>query len=94
VFDAGMGLQEAIEAPRWTSFPGTDPANLGGPFELWMDAGFPPTTLSELERRGHRLVLDRVLPTCGGVQAILVDTARGTYVAGSDPRVDGSAIGL
>lgn len=94
VFDAGMGLQEAIEAPRWTSFPGTDPANLGGPFELWMDAGFPPQTLLELERRGHRLIHDRVFPTSGGVQAILVDVARGTYLAGSDPRVDGCAIGL
>ena len=30
----------------------------------------------------------------GVAQPILVDTARGIYLAGSDPRVDGSAIGL
>ena len=27
--DHGISPQEAVEAPRWFSFPGTDPVNLG-----------------------------------------------------------------
>jgi gamma-glutamyltranspeptidase/glutathione hydrolase len=91
--DAGMGVQEAIEAPRWTSFPGTDPANRPAPFELQLEEGFPAATLAELERRGHRLVPQPQWQG-GGSQAILVDQPRGIYAGGSDPRVDGCAIGL
>jgi gamma-glutamyltranspeptidase/glutathione hydrolase len=94
LMDAGMGLQEAIEAPRWTSFPGTDPAHRHVPFELQMEAGFPAEVCAELQRRGHRLVPQALYGTDGGAQAILSDPARGTYRAGSDPRVDGCAIGL
>jgi gamma-glutamyltranspeptidase/glutathione hydrolase len=86
-------LQEAIDAPRWTSFPGTDPATIDTPFELRVEPGFPRSALADLERRGHRLV---ALPVSGsgGVQATLVDTTRGIYLGASDPRVDGCAIGL
>ncbi|MDQ7858525.1 MAG: gamma-glutamyltransferase [Armatimonadota bacterium] len=91
---AGMGVQEAVEAPRWTSFPGTDPATIESPFELRMEEGFPAPTLAELERRGHRVQRQGPLGGGGGVQAIVVDGARGVYLGGSDPRTDGCAIGL
>lgn len=92
--ESGMNPQQAVEAPRWHSFPGTDPATLGPQFELRVEEGFPPETLIELERRGHRVVPATSPEGGGGAQAILVDHARGAYLAASDPRVDGCAIGL
>jgi gamma-glutamyltranspeptidase/glutathione hydrolase len=92
--DAGMGLQQAIEAPRWQSFPGTDPATIESPFELRLDEGFPAKTIQELERRGHRIRPMGEAESGGAAQAILVDQERGVYIGGSDPRVDGCAIGL
>jgi len=92
--ESGMGLQQAVEAPRWHSFPGTDPATLGSQFELRVEEGFPPETLVDLERRGHRVMPAASPEGGGGAQAILVDHTRGAYLGASDPRVDGCAIGL
>ncbi len=90
---SGMDLQAAIEAPRWRSFPGADAGTLGGPFELRVEEGFPRESLEELARRGHVLAPMGALEG-GGAQAVLVDRSRGIYVGGSDPRVDGCAVGL
>lgn len=88
--DFGMNVQQAVEAPRWLSFPGTDPADLPAPFELRMEPGYPQGTVEELQRRGHRVV--PMSGFAGGAQVILVDGA-GVYHGGSDPRVDGEAVG-
>jgi gamma-glutamyltranspeptidase/glutathione hydrolase len=92
--DSGMSVQEAIEAPRWTSVPGTDPATVEMPFELRLEAGFSEAVIEELARRGHRIVRQAALESGGGAQAIVTDGARGVYWGGSDPRTDGCAIGL
>lgn len=94
LIDAGMDIQQAIEAPRWQSFPGTDPSTREQPFELRVEAGYPEATIGELERRGHRVRPLVWLEGGGGAQAIVADLQRGVYQGGSDPRVDGCAIGL
>lgn len=92
LIDWGMNVQQAIEAPRWVSFPGTDPAGLGAPFRLRLESGFPEGTAAELERLGHRLEFtDRIPGT--GMQIIQVDPERGAYHGGSDPRMDSAAVG-
>jgi gamma-glutamyltranspeptidase / glutathione hydrolase len=88
----GMNVQEAVERPRWLSFPATDPAKIRSPFELRMEAGFPPETYEQLGDRGHRVVTP--LPSSGGVQVIQVDHGRRVYLGGSDPRPDGMAVGF
>ncbi|MGH2402978.1 MAG: gamma-glutamyltransferase [bacterium] len=92
--EAGMNLQQAIEAPRWQSFPSTDPSTRDAPFELRMEEGYPAETIVELERRGHRIRPMGPMESGGGSQAIMVDPSRGVYQGGSDSRVDGCAIGL
>jgi gamma-glutamyltranspeptidase/glutathione hydrolase len=92
LLDWGMNVQQAVEAPRWVSFPGTDPAALGTPFELRLEPGFLAETRAELEQLGHRLKLVDGLTGHGG-QIIQVDEEHGAYYGGSDPRVDGCAIG-
>lgn len=91
IVDSGYGVREAIELPRWTSFPSTDPAGLPAPYELRMEAGFPERTMRELETLGHDIRRLGALQTVGGMQAIMVQGD--TYAGGSDPRVDGCAVG-
>ena len=91
VVDGGMNVQQAIEAPRWFSFPGTDPANLPAPFELRLEAGFPEETRARLAALGHSVREMGEMEAGGGCQAILIDA--GVYQGGSDLRVDGCAIG-
>ncbi|HEV8353394.1 MAG TPA: gamma-glutamyltransferase, partial [bacterium] len=37
IVDGGLGVQRAIELPRWFSFPATDPATLPAPFVLRLE---------------------------------------------------------
>ena len=94
VIDHGLGIQDAVDAPRWFSFPGTDPANLGLPMVVRVEDRLPAATCRELERRGH--ALERLPPWGGGgaVQLIEVDAARGLLRGASDPRAGGLALGL
>jgi gamma-glutamyltranspeptidase / glutathione hydrolase len=92
LLDWGLNVQQAIEAPRWLSHPGTDPGTLGTPFELRLEDGFPPETWVDLEQLGHRLRLQRDFEA-SGAQLIRVDAATGAYHGASDPRADGCAIG-
>lgn len=93
VVDGGLPLQMAMELPRWLSFPGTDPAHLPAPFELRLEPGFPEETVKRLAALGHVI---RAMEYGGGdqpsgAQAVMIEN--GTYYGGSDPRVDGCAIG-
>jgi gamma-glutamyltranspeptidase/glutathione hydrolase len=90
----GMGPQEAVEAPRWQSFPGTDPINAASEFEVRLEDGYPAEAIADLQRRGHRLRRQAQFEGGGGAQAIVVDAIRGVFAAGSDPRVDGCAVGV
>lgn len=90
--DYGLDVQAAIEAPRWTSFPGTDPITIANAFELRIEDRVGPAVLRGLEERGHRL---NVLgPWAGGGAAQLIAVGPdGVLRGGSDPRAEGQALG-
>jgi gamma-glutamyltranspeptidase/glutathione hydrolase len=90
--DGGVELQTAVELPRWTSYPTTDPAHLPAPFELQMEAGFPPDAVRELEALGHAIRPLAARSTKSGMQVIRVGDE--IYEGASDPRVDGCAVGF
>ncbi len=92
VVDGGFNVQRAIEMARWFSFPGTDPATIATPLELRLEDGFPEATVAALTERGHVIRPMGEMESGGGAQAIIVDD--GVYRGGSDPRVDGCAIGI
>jgi gamma-glutamyltranspeptidase/glutathione hydrolase len=80
----GLDPQAALGAPRWYWQSGR---------AVLVEEGLAgAATLSELERRGHELTVGREPSAFGYGQAIwrLPD---GGYVAGSEPRADGCAIG-
>jgi gamma-glutamyltranspeptidase/glutathione hydrolase len=93
LLDYGMNIQQAIEAPRWSSFPGTDPAAIEAPFELRVEERVPENVRKALAAMGHRIV---VMPPWGGggaAQGIVIDRERGILIGGSDPRAEGIALG-
>jgi gamma-glutamyltranspeptidase/glutathione hydrolase len=83
----GMGLQEAIEAPRLSTehFPGFFAPHQGLPNRMRIEARFGAKTIEELRRRGHDV---DVAPDWseGFVSAATLDEASGMLEAGCDPR--------
>jgi gamma-glutamyltranspeptidase/glutathione hydrolase len=94
LIDAGMDVQKAIEQPRWTSWPGTDPISIDNPFELRIEDRLPADTIAALEQRGH--VVKRQEPWAGGgaAQIIARNPDTGLMIGGSDPRVEGTVLGF
>ena len=94
IVDQGLSVREALEAPRWFSFPGTDPATIDQNMVIRMEERVPEATRAELEARGH--VLEVLSPWGGGgaVQLIELDQANGVLRGASDPRGGGLALGV
>ncbi len=81
LIDHGMGLQEAVEAPRiWTE---------GGVLEL--EEAFPETVAEALRARGHRIV--RMPRIAGGMNAISFGTD-GTLTGAACWRADGTPVAV
>lgn len=94
LIDGGLDVQAAIEAPRWTVWPGTDPSTLPNPYELQIESRVGDSVLAELEARGHTLRRFSAWGGGGAAQAIARDPLTGVLVGGSDPRAEGLALGF
>jgi gamma-glutamyltranspeptidase / glutathione hydrolase len=94
LLDHGLDVQEAVEAPRFTVFPGTDAETIGKPDELRCEDRLGHSTLEDLRRRGHAVKEVGDWGGGGGAQIIAIDHAQGTLAGGSDPRQDGCALGI
>ena len=92
MIDFGMNIQQAIEAPRWSSrsFPSSPFPHTMYPGDLSVEARIPETTRQALINRGHKL---RVASpwSLGSNAGIVLDPATGILSAGADPRVDAYA---
>ena len=93
LIDGGLQPQDAVESPRWFSFPGTDPATLNRAGELRVEMGMPDDTIRDLQRMGHNVVQNQLGSYHGVVQLIVRDGRRGVLTGASDPRGDGQAVG-
>ncbi len=92
LLDFGRDLQTAVEAPRWAHGApgGRYPASA-----LVLESRFGSSVAEDLAARGHEVMLaETVDPVMGTVQAIMLDEARGCYIAATDPRGDGVALAL
>lgn len=82
VFDLGMDIQAASEAPRSFAFEGV----------LSLEPTFGKEIGAELSARGHDVKwADAAI---GGCQAIWIDHERGVLVGATDHRKDGVALGI
>jgi gamma-glutamyltranspeptidase/glutathione hydrolase len=91
VFDFGLDIQSAIEAPRWLS--GRYLVNQPEGF-LTMEGRFPLEVIEELRRRGHQVnIAEDWSSIMGCAHGIIIHPENGLRMGGSDPRSDGAAIG-
>jgi gamma-glutamyltranspeptidase / glutathione hydrolase len=83
IVDHGQNPQAACDGPRFRWADG---------LQVCCEPGFPPSTLDELQHRGHQLVTTDDYNQFGSCQAIWrLDDG---YLAVSDPRRDGQAAGF
>jgi len=82
IFDRGLDVQEAIDAPRSFAYDG----------ELQLETRIGAEVAAALEARGHKIAW--APKPIGGGQAIFIDHARGVLIGGSDSRKDGCALGF
>ena len=94
IVDQGLSLRDALEVPRWFSFPGTDPASIDQPLAIRAESRIPSDTLRELESRGHVIDLQGPWGGGGSVQLIEMDHAAGLLRGATDPRAGGLALGI
>jgi gamma-glutamyltranspeptidase/glutathione hydrolase len=83
LFDYGLDIQEAQDAPRFFPEPFTGVVGVEGTV--------PAEIREQLAARGHRVAAPA--KPIGGSQAIWIDWDEGVLTGGSDPRKDGCAIG-
>ncbi len=92
IVDFGMNIQQAIEAPRWTtsSFPSSVFPHTMYPGEMAVESRIPESVRADLIARGHKLRVAGPwsLASMGG---IVVDEKTGVLSAGADPRVEAYA---
>src|SRR5690606_21325948 len=93
LIDFGMNVQEAIESPRWLSFPGTDPANLPNDFVLRIEGRAGAEVIEDLRRRGHRVEVLADWAAAGAAQVSEVGPETSTLLVGSAPRTEGLGLG-
>jgi gamma-glutamyltranspeptidase/glutathione hydrolase len=94
VIDFGMGIQEAIEAPRFRVDADPNFYKPGAALTLAVESRLPRSVLDSLKGMGHSLeMLPSFTAGVGGAQGILFNLDAGTMTAGADPRRSGYAIG-
>ncbi len=91
VVDFGMNVQQAIEAPRWTSraFPSSPAPHSMYPGDLEVESRIPEPVRAELVRRGHHLYV--LGPYSIGSNAA-IGLNDGVLSAGADPRNSATAV--
>ncbi len=81
--DYGMNPQTSLDAPRWQWLRGK---------EVVVEAATPQHVVHGLAARGHKVT---ILANAGefGKGQIIRRLPSGAYIAGSEPRADGCAVG-
>jgi gamma-glutamyltranspeptidase / glutathione hydrolase len=84
LIDLGMGLQQAVEAPRFRYLEGK---------RILLEDSLTEVIINRLIERGHNRVTQSTGLSMGGAQVIMIDPQSGALMGASDPRKDGLAIG-
>ena len=86
LIDLGMGLQQAIDSPRYRYVNGRS---------VLLEDEIPANVIDRLIAMGHVRASPpgALRSSMGGGQAIMIDPVSKTLMGASDPRKDGLAIG-
>ncbi len=92
VYERGLSVQQAIDAPRFVYGRDSEAAFADS---VRVESRFKPEIVAGLRARGHVVnVLGAFENALGHAQAIAIDRERGTLAGGADPRADSLALGL
>jgi gamma-glutamyltranspeptidase/glutathione hydrolase len=92
IVDFGMNMQQAIEAPRWStrSFPASPFPHTMYPNDLLLESRIADAIKDDLARRGHKVTM-RGPWSLNDSAGILIEP-NGTLSAGADPRAPALAL--
>ncbi len=92
VVDFGLNVQQAIEAPRWStrSFPASPFPHTMRPGTLSVESRIPVAVQEALRAKGHKLTVAGPW-SLAEMAVIQIDPRTGILNAGADPRVDAYA---
>ena len=95
VVEFGMGIQEAIEAPRTVLVAKPDFYKPGAEITVTFEPRIPESVRQALEGKGSKIRVDKKAfsNAFGGMQGILVNQENGSFSGGGDPRRGGYAVG-
>jgi gamma-glutamyltranspeptidase/glutathione hydrolase len=94
LIDFHMPVQQAVEHPRFVLDAKPNFYKPGSDIAVTIESRVPPAALKALTEWGHTLApTSDFTAAAGGMQAIVVDLAKGTMLAGADPRRTGYAVG-
>jgi len=89
LLDYGVDPQQAVDAPRFTVFPGSDADVANALDEVRCESRLEREAVDALRRAGHRVVLQGPWDGGGSAQVIAVDPSTGQLNGASDSRFDG-----
>jgi len=92
LIDFHMNIQQAIEAPLWSSrsFPASPFPHTMVPGDMSVEARIPEATRQALIARGHKLRISSSW-SLGSNAGIVIDPSTGVLSSGADPRVEAYA---
>jgi len=91
LYERGMSVQQAIDAPRFVYGRDSEAAFADS---VRVESRFDPAVVSALRARGHIVeVVDAYDYALGHAHGIVVDRERGSLAGGADPRADSLALG-
>ena len=93
IVEFGMNIQQAIEAPRWStrSFPSSPFPHTMYPGEMSVEERIPDSVRLALEKKGHKVKISGPW-SLGSNAGIVLDLRTGVLSAGADPRVEAYAL--
>ncbi|HEX3878454.1 MAG TPA: gamma-glutamyltransferase [Bryobacteraceae bacterium] len=93
MIDFGMNMQQAIEAPRWStrSFPASPFPHTMYPGDLLLESRIPESVKADLEKRGHKVTM-RGPWSMNDSAGIVIDWKNGAVSAAADPRTTASGL--
>jgi gamma-glutamyltranspeptidase/glutathione hydrolase len=92
IVDHGLNVQEAIDATKWSSRPGTLERDQHDNYVLAVEPRMDPSVVEALAARRHHIVHAPDY-TIGAHQAIVRDPESGVLMGGAAPTRDGLALG-
>ncbi len=95
LFDFGLTVNEAVEAPRWRHTQNGTESDYPHTCEdlLYLESRFEDGFRAEMSRRGHKLAILDDWGATGNEMMVQVDRQTGALYGAADPRRDGYAIG-